>query len=42
MRNCILLVHLQVASGPQGAEVVKQLLEEWPSLKPLALILKVS
>lgn len=32
---------LQVPSGPQGAQVVKQLLEQWPALKPLALVLKV-
>jgi hypothetical protein len=38
----MLLVCPQVPSGPQGAEVVKQLLQEWPSLKPLALVLKVS
>jgi hypothetical protein len=36
-----LRVRLQVPSGPQGAQVVKQLLEQWPALKPLALVLKV-
>lgn len=34
-------VSWEVPSGPQGAQVVKQLLEEWPALKPLALVLKV-
>lgn len=39
--NLHVCVSLQVPSGPQGAQVVKQLLEQWPALKPLALVLKV-
>jgi non-canonical poly(A) RNA polymerase PAPD5/7 len=31
----------EVPSGPEGAQVVKQLLRDWPALKPLALVLKV-
>ncbi len=35
-------VSWEMRSGPDGAAVVKQLLAQWPVMKPLVLVLKVS